>query len=472
MSPRRWENVQNVQRIALSCLIAASTAAPGFAQGLVDITGTVTVANARVSMPGRGLEAFTDQAGRYTLKENSTGLAAAAAASRAEVAGAGLRLTVAGDRLPLRVTIFTLAGTRMRDALDAVVETGSYAVDPFAGGIAAGMYLVQVRMGAKTQAFRLAASGRPADGPALRRDASGSGSAVLRKEARAPEVISVVAVGWQRAERTLEGVTGIQDFKLGALAWTNVPYRPAGAPACSRCILDVRKPASGSRWPVIIHFHGGGMTGGDRNEPFGSQYANFGQKYLDNGLMVVTPGYTLAGGTTTVWPQYIKDAATASAWVRKNIESFGGDPKSVFISGFSAGAYLTHMLSLDTTYLKVAGSDATEFAGFISMSGQTRTHDNIRNDLKVSDIMKEKPYAMPMGQVRKTTVPWQIFVGSLEGGTIDSNKALYDALLAKGSTNVYYDVIPGQGHTCSDIAAASSPKRDKLLAFIAKHKAK
>jgi hypothetical protein len=130
------------------------------------------------------------------------------------------------------------------------------------------------------------------------------------------------------------------------------------------------------------------------------------------------------------------------------------------------------MLSLDTTYLKGAGSDVTEFAGFISMSGQTRTHDNIRNDLRVSDIMREKPYAMPMGQVRKTTVPWQIFVGSLEGGTIDSNKALYDALMARGSTDLYYDVIAGQGHTCEDMGAASSVKRDKLLAFIARHKAK
>jgi dienelactone hydrolase len=188
--------------------------------------------------------------------------------------------------------------------------------------------------------------------------------------------------------------------------------------------------------------------------------------------MVVTPGYTLAGGSTTVWPQYIKDAATASAWVRDNIEVFGGDPKSVFISGFSAGAYLTHMLSLDTAYLRGAGSDVTEFAGFISMSGQTRTHDNIRSDLRVTDIMREKPYAMPMGQIRKTTVPWQIFVGGLEGGTIDSNKALYDALIAKGSTNLYYDVIPGQGHTCADMGGTTSLKRDKLLAFIARHRAK
>ncbi len=73
----------------------------------------------------------------------------------------------------------------------------------------------------------------------------------------------------------------------------------------------------------------------------------------------------------------IRDAAQAAIWVRKNIESYGGDPNSVFISGFSAGAYLTHMLAVDSTWFAEACFDPHHFAGFISLSGQTRVQDSL-----------------------------------------------------------------------------------------------
>jgi hypothetical protein len=130
------------------------------------------------------------------------------------------------------------------------------------------------------------------------------------------------------------------------------------------------------------------------------------------------------------------------------------------------------MLAIDTTWFKEQKYDARKFAGFISMSGQTRTHDNIRVDLKVSDIMKERPEAMPMGHIRKTTVPWQITVGGYEGGTIGSNRDLYDALIKAGSTDLYFNIIPNQPHTCADIADAKSPKRDVIFSFVDKYKAK
>jgi hypothetical protein len=144
----------------------------------------------------------------------------------------------------------------------------------------------------------------------------------------------------------------------------------------------------------------------------------------------------------------------------------------VFISGFSAGAYLTHMLAIDSTYLIAQGSNPRKFAGYISCSGQTKQHANIQADLHVSNIMAEKPYAMPMGHLHKTTVPWEIFVGGNEGQTITDNKALFDGLIAKGSTDLYFDIIPNQPHTVGDMGAATSVRRDKFFAFIEKYKAK
>ena len=78
-------------------------------------------------------------------------------------------------------------------------------------------------------------------------------------------------------------------------------------------------------------------------------------------------------------------------------------------------------LSVDSTWFREAGYDPRHFAGFISMSGQTRVHDSLQMDLKVADIMAEKPWAVPMGNVQKTAIPWQIFVGGDEGHTVRSS---------------------------------------------------
>jgi dienelactone hydrolase len=479
-------NPSAMKPIALFLMLAAMTAGliPLSAQPAsgITISGTITdpggakLKNAKVTLLGRNLTALTDADGVYTFAGLTTSLGREALSADAapKVQGGNLRFSLHGGDQRVQVTLVTLAGRLAREVADARLDEGEYQVQPFRPGMAAGNYLLRVRIGSASHTLTIPhVDGIAAAQPLLQRIGSPQGPASLRKAAAVMDTLSVVAVGFERGIRTVEALSGTQDFKLNALKWANVPYRKAGQPACGRCIIDVRKPASGGKWPVIIHFHGGGMTGGDRTEPFtDAQYKQFGQKYLDHGLMVVMPGYTLAGGGNTVWPQYIRDAAQAAVWVRENIEAYGGDPNSVFISGFSAGAYLTHMLSIDTTWFKEANFDPRKFAGFISMSGQTRTHDNIRNDLKVGDIMKEKPAAMPMGHIRKTTIPWQITVGGNEGGTIGSNQDMYNALIKAGSTDLFIDIIPGQPHTCADIADANSPKRDKIFAFIDKYKGK
>lgn len=42
----------------------------------------------------------------------------------------------------------------------------------------------------------------------------------------------------------------------------------------------------------------------------------------------------------------IKDIKMALEWIQENIHSFGGNPKSVTLMGFSAGASATHILAL------------------------------------------------------------------------------------------------------------------------------
>ncbi|MDB5104817.1 MAG: nlhH 3 [Fibrobacteres bacterium] len=398
--------------------------------------------DAKVILLGRDITVRTDAQGRYVFAGLSTSLASPAGGSArgAEAVGArylppgvfdgGMRFTFRDRVNGVRVFLVTLAGRMTLEVTD-----------------------------------RDAAPSGVSPGPA---------SAALRKTALAGDTLSVVAVGFERAERVVETLSGTQDFRLNVLEYVNIQYKtgPLTDAEKSSCILDVHMPKAGTApakgWPVVIHFHGGGLTGGDRNEAFTANN-RFGQKFLDAGVMEIAPGYRLIrhGGT---WPDYIRDAARASIWVRKNIESYGGDPNSVFITGFSAGAYLTHMLAVDSTWFAEAKFDPRRFAGFVSLSGQTRVHDSLQMDLKVANIMDEKPYAVPMGNIRKTSIPWHIFVGSLEGHTVTDNQALYDACIKAGSTDLGIDIIPGLGHEVGDMGNATSVKRDKFLAFINKYK--
>ncbi len=456
---------------------------PVLAQAGADvfISGTVTDPNgnklkgAKVILLGRNVTVLTDANGMYTFAGVSTSIGRAAMTAREaapKVEGGSLRFAIQGGAQRVRISLFTLSGRLASEVVDARLKDGEYQVNPFKAGMAPGNYLLRIQIDGHRSTQTIPYVNGIASSSGLLRTEGAQGSTALRKAAAAGDTISVVALGFERGERIVETLAGTQDFKLNALRYTNIQYKTGTLNAAekSACILDIRLPKTGSKWPVVLHFHGGGMTGGDRNEAFTASYNNFGQKFLDNGIIEVSPGYRLIGAGT--WPDYIRDAVQASIWIRKNIESYGGDPNSVFLSGFSAGAYLTHMMAIDTTWFNEAHYDPHHFAGFVSLSGQTRQHDNIRQDLKVTDIMKEKPYAMPMGHVHKTDIPWQIFVGGLEGGTITDNQTMFDALIKAGSTDLTFDIIPNQPHTVGDMADANSPKRDKFFAFINKYKGK
>ena len=100
--------------------------------------------------------------------------------------------------------------------------------------------------------------------------------------------------------------------------------------------------------PVIIHLHAGGfysVTG--RSNWAGPQY------FMDQDIVMVTLNYRLATlGFISVGEEEpgnngLRDQVIAMKWVQKNIASFGGDPNSVTLYGYSAGAWsiTLHMVS-------------------------------------------------------------------------------------------------------------------------------
>lgn len=96
------------------------------------------------------------------------------------------------------------------------------------------------------------------------------------------------------------------------------------------------------------------------------------KELTDQGFAVVAVNYRLSPKAKN--PAYIEDAAEAVAWTFKNIEKYGGRKDRIFVSGHSAGGYLTLILAMDKKYMAAYGADADSVAAYLPVSGQTVTH--------------------------------------------------------------------------------------------------
>lgn len=96
-------------------------------------------------------------------------------------------------------------------------------------------------------------------------------------------------------------------------------------------------------------------------------------------------GYRLSPNVKSI--ECLLDAAAAISWSFKTIEKYGGNTSLIFLSGMSAGGYLTYMLGLDKKYLANHNIDANKIAGLIPFSGQAITHFTVR---KERELMRKR----------------------------------------------------------------------------------
>jgi len=136
----------------------------------------------------------------------------------------------------------------------------------------------------------------------------------------------------------------------------------------ARCKLDVKWPQGVTGFPTVVWFHGGGLV-------------NSGKHFIriDDKIAQVAVNYRLLGKDgLTDGSVCIRDAAAAVAWTLEHIAKYGDDPKKVFVSGMSAGGYLTMMVGMAPQYLKEFGHGINELAGLAPVSGQATKHFNVR----------------------------------------------------------------------------------------------
>ncbi len=142
--------------------------------------------------------------------------------------------------------------------------------------------------------------------------------------------------------------------------------------AHDRDLLDIYVPENPVKpTPVVIWFHGGGLEKGSKDG--GIRLAEAHDRY---GIATVSASYRLYPNAK--YPEFIEDAAAAVAYTMNHIREYLDNPGGFFVSGASAGAYLSMMLCFDRSYLGKYGFDPdTDIAGWIHGSAQPTDHFNV-----------------------------------------------------------------------------------------------
>lgn len=205
-----------------------------------------------------------------------------------------------------------------------------------------------------------------------------------------------------------------------------------------RCKLDIYYPKNKTNSSTIVWFHGGGLTAGNKEIP---------KALLEKGFIVIGVGYRLSPKAHVA--AIIEDATAAVAWTFRNISTYGGNTKLIFISGHSAGAYLGSMLTLDKTYLAKYNINADEIAELISFSGQAITHFTKRQENGIRDTQPVIDKYAPLYFVRADAPPMLLITGDRELemlGRYEENAYLSRMMKLTGHKRTVLYELEGYGH--------------------------
>ncbi len=118
----------------------------------------------------------------------------------------------------------------------------------------------------------------------------------------------------------------------------DIAYTPYGR----RGLLDVyrRRDAASGGAPVLLQVHGGAWSIGDKTR----QAIPLMRHMAARGWVCVAINYRLS--PRHAFPAHLVDVKAAIAWIRRNGESYGADPRFVAVTGGSAGGHLAALAAL------------------------------------------------------------------------------------------------------------------------------
>jgi acetyl esterase/lipase len=233
----------------------------------------------------------------------------------------------------------------------------------------------------------------------------------------------------------------------------NLPFGPD-----KRNRLDVYQPTAQAHSaaqpkPVIIFWHGGGWT--DGNKTF---YRFVGATLAQLGYVTVLPNYRVYPEVR--FPAFLDDAADAVRWVEQHAAEYGGDPQRIVLMGHSAGAHMAAMLALNHSYLRRASVDTRHIIGLIGLSGPYRLAPNTQ----VLNTIFSAPFTATDWQVipyaSADAPPALLLHGGADSLVWPSNTIDLAAALRAQGVRASDKIYPERGHG-DTVAALSVPARNR-----------
>jgi acetyl esterase/lipase len=196
-----------------------------------------------------------------------------------------------------------------------------------------------------------------------------------------------------------------------------------------------------------------------------------GRRFAAEGIAVASVNYRLS--PQVKFPAYIDDAAAACAFVRREVARYGGSPHRVFVSGHSAGGYLTAMIGVDPQYLSRYDMKPSDLAGLLPVSGQMITHSTVRSERGIARARPIIDEAAPAYHVTPNAPPLLAIAGGADLPTrAEENRYFVAAMKAAGHNDATYLEFAGRNHgsIANRLGEPGDEVANAILEFIARKK--
>ena len=196
-----------------------------------------------------------------------------------------------------------------------------------------------------------------------------------------------------------------------SVKYKDVVYGQSATKEDLKLNIFVPKNSENKKLPVLLFVHGGNWNSGNKD-----QYGFFGRNFAKKEVITVIPAYTLSPKANV--DQMTAEIAQAITWVQKNIETYHGEQKNIFVTGHSAGAQLVASAVLNPKFKiplnSVAGIILNDGAG-IDMKDYLEKYPPTSEDNYIATWSKNPDnwnQASPINFLDKNSPPFLIYVGS------------------------------------------------------------
>ncbi len=179
------------------------------------------------------------------------------------------------------------------------------------------------------------------------------------------------------------------DQDISFVEYNDLSYLPEQDQDNSFQRLNLVVPKDESGVPLLIWVGGGAWAYVDRHREM-----DLARQFAARGIAVASVGHRLS---PAVWrdpalktgvqhPAHIEDLAAAFRWLYDQAEEYGYDRSKIFVGGFSSGAHLAALLSMDKRRLAEVGLSKDQIRGVIPIAGTFDIPDYHRYFLEESEV--------------------------------------------------------------------------------------